>query len=534
VIAATLPAITSPMPSLKLTNAVYDTVTIPVTASGTTPLSYQWWYNGTQLSDSGDYSGTATGTLTINASSTSDSGSYYVVVNNGTDTPASNLVATVSIVTPQPVIFVEPPSEAVVASNGVINFSVSAYPLASSYQWYQGSTPLSDNGHWSGSQTPTLTDHNAQESDESTYYVVVSYNGESVTSTVVSLTVETPAPFSALPYTSVGAVYTQNFDTLPDPGVTSVNNSTTTFPQTIGGTNYTVGTPFDFSAPLLVSGDFTATGAPAGGLNLPAMVGWFSSDLGADQIQATTGDNTTGLIVSFGCTNKTAVNPLYPTNNRALGIISSPATAIGTYSDGLFALRIRNLSGQTLTNLNLSYVSELWRDTLTTNIVTNWFYVDPFGTNTTPTNNWTGGLTNLMFSTNQPGISKSLTKIYGTNQPISTTNMSFVNVPLGNSWTPGGILWIVWEETLPVSGGQGIGIDNLVFSSGPPTLSIQQAGSAVVLSWPQMFTNYQLQGNSNLANPSGWQTVLQTPTVVEGMNTVTLPTGGQEFFRLKP
>jgi len=317
-----------------------------------------------------------------------------------------------------------------------------------------------------------------------------------------------------------------------------VNNSTG-IPQTINGVTYDVSNPFDFAAPLVVSGD-----NGLGGLNLPAMVGWYSSDSGSEQIQATTGDNTTGLLVSFGCTNSTSspwFNPLYPTNNRALGIISSPATSAGgnagNSSDAVFALRIRNLSGQTMTNLNLSYVSELWRDTLTTNIVTNYYYVDPFGTNTSPTNNWTGGLTNLSFQTNWPGISKSNTKIYGTNGPISTTNMAFVNVPLATPLTPGGILWIVWEETTALSGAQGIGIDNLVFTSGMPgmSLSIKQMGSSVVLSWPQMFTTSTLQYNPSLANPAGWQNVLQggqMPVVVQGMNTVTLPIGTQEFFRL--
>ncbi len=544
------PSLTSPVPALNLTNAVNDTITIPVTASGTTPLSYQWWYNNgsgpTQLTDSGDYSGTATGTLVINVSAASDSGSYYAVISNSTGTPASNLVATVSIVTPLPLIFGEPVS-AVVASNGNTSFSVSGYPLDVSYQWYEGASQLQDNGNFSGSQQSVLNIINAQEVDAGSYYCVVSDAGGSVTSSIVTLLIETPAPYSALPYSVLGSAYQQNFDSLPDPGTTSVNNSTTTYPQTIDGTNYTTYNPFDFAAPLVVSGEFnTVSGSnyPAGGLNLPGMIGWYSSDSGNEQIQATSGDNTTGLIVSFGCTNAVAVNPLYPTNNRALGIISSPATSAGgnagNPANALFALRIRNVTGQTLTNMNLSYVSELWRNTETTNIVTNWYYVDDFATNTTPTNNWTGGLTNLLFNTNQPGLSKSLTKYWGTNAPIATTNMAFVNVPLATPLTPGGILWIVWEETTAVSGGQGIGIDNLVFTSGPPpnSLQIAQQGANVALSWPAMFTGYTLQSNTNLANTNGWVNVTQTvnnTTNIEGMTVVTQPIAPtQEFFRLVP
>ena len=526
----TAPNLLSPVPPLNLTNALYDTISLPVTASGTTPLSYQWWHGATQLSDSGDFTGTATGTLTINISTNADAGSYYVVVRNGTGTPSSNLAATVTVTTPLPILFVEPVNTTV-ASNGACSFTASAYPLNATYQWYQGTTQLSDSGgHWSGSATATLKDLNAMAADQGSYSVVVTDTGGSVTSSVVTLTVATPAPFSTAPYTSLGMIYTQNFDSLPDPGVTSVNNGTTTKPVLIGGTNYSVGNPFDFAAPA-ISG---------GGLNLPSMAGWYSSDTGADQIQATSGDNTTGLIVSFGCTNAVnTVNPLYPTNNRALGIISSPATSAGgnagNVSDAVFALRLLNVSGQTLTNMNLSYVSELWRNTLTPNSVSNYYYVDPLGTNNTPTNNLTGFLTTLQFPTNLGSAPSSLQKTYGTNGPIATNQISFVNLPLATPWPQGGVLWLVWEEPLAVSGGQGIGIDNLVFSSGPPSLAIQQSGSSATISWPQMFTAYFLQyNNTDITKPADWQTSLQTPVVFDGMNTVTVTNSGTpQYFRLK-
>jgi hypothetical protein len=533
------PHLTSPVPSLNLTNAVDDIISLPVAASGTTPLNYQWWFSASagstiQLSDGGDYTGSSTSTLSINISSSSDSGSYYVVINNSTETPASNLVATLDVVMPLPVIFVEP-INTIAASNGLASFTVQAYPLSANYQWYQGTTPLSDGGRWSGSQSTTLLNSDVQGSDAGDYYAVVTDAGGSVTSAVVSLTVETPAPFSAMPYTVPGLVYQQNFDSLPDPGTTSVNTSSGQ-PTTIDGITYNIANPFDFAGPIGEAG----VGSGLGGLGLSnTMAGWFSSDTGAEQIQATTGDNTTGLIISFGCTNAVnTVNPLYSTNNRALGMISSSKTAsggVGNIADAVFALRLVNLTGQNLTNMNLSYVSELWRETLNPNIMTNYYYVDPFGTNTTPTNNWTGGLTNLAFSTNLGGISKSQTIIYGTNAPVATTNMAFVNVPLTTNWPPGGVLWIVWEETTAISGGQGIGIDNLVFSTGTqPTLAIQPADSSVNLTWPQMFTAYTLQYNTNLANTNGWQTVTEPVTAVEGINTVVWPIGGtQVFFRLE-
>jgi len=552
------PSLTSPVPPTNLVQAVFDPVTIPVTASGTTPLSYAWYQSTspgttTALIEAGDFYGTATSTLGINISSSADAGSYYVVINNSTGTPSSNLVATLAVVTPMPVIFVQP-INTTVASNGTTSFSVEAYPLGNnvSYQWYQGGMAMSDiGGHWSGTHSPTLTDLDAQGNDGTNYYAVVSNAGGSVTSAVVTLTIAAPAPYSVLAYPALGAVYTQNFDSLPDPGTSSVNNSTTSpsapIPVTIpaSGTNavtYDVSNPFDFAAPL--SNAVVSVGAhtyPFGGLNLPSMTGWFSSDLGNEQIQATSGDTTTGLIVSYGCllpSTATNYNPLYPTNNRALGMLCSPATAAldvtGAAADGIFALRIKNFSGQTLTNFNMSYVSELWRDTIAPMTMTNYFYVDPLGTNVTPTNNWTGGLTNLQFTTNQQGFSASNTKIYGTNQPIAMTNMSFVNVTLATPWPQGGILWLVWEETNTLSGAQGIGIDNLVFSSGPPTLGITQTTVAgvpsVTLSWPQMFTSSVLVSSASLSSAAAWSPVGLTPTVYQGLNYVTVPIGPTPLF----
>jgi hypothetical protein len=535
---STAPSLVSPAPALNLTNAIYDTITLPVSASGTTPLNYTWWHGAglstAPLNDSGDFTGAATSALVINVSSSADAGSYYVVVNNGIGLPSSNLVATVSVVAPLPVLFVEPVNTTV-ASNGACSFTALAYPLNATYQWYQGTTRLSDiSGHWSGSATSTLEDLNASAADQGSYSVVVTSAGGSVTSSVVTLTVATPAPFSTAPYTSLGMVYRQNFDSLPDPGVTSVNNGTTTKPVLIGGTNYSVGNPFDFAAPA-ISG---------GGLNLPSMAGWFSSDTGADQIQATSGDNTTGLIVSFGCTNAVnTVNPLYPTNNRALGIISSPATSAGgnagNVSDAVFALRLLNQSGQTLTNMNLSYVSELWRNTLTPNAVSNYYYVDPLGTNNTPTNNLTGFLTTLQYPTNLGSAPVSQQKTYGTNAPLATNQISFVNVPLAAPWPQGGVLWLVWEEPLAVSGGQGIGIDNLVFSSGPPTLGITRTNvsgvPSVTLFWPDMFTGYTLQSTTQVYNPNSWATASGGTLVdFQGINsyTIAINPGADEYFRL--
>jgi hypothetical protein len=489
-----------------------------VNPQGTPPFAYQWYLGSTALQNGDKYAGATSATLTVSNLQTSDSGAYYVQITNQASSITPE-IANLNVIYQSPEL---PPNEPV--STGVLVGQTATLTVPSiegtaplSYQWYEGSlaNPVSNNSEYNGAQTATLTISNAPVGTEN-YFLVVTNQGGSVPSATASVTVFVP---SSVPYN--GQIYTQNFDSLPDPGTASVNNGTTVRPVLIGNTNYSVSNPFDFAASLAF-----------GGLNLSnTMEGWFSSDLGGNQIQATTGDQTTGLIVSFGCILATnTVNPLYPTNNRALGMLSSPATApnSGPTADGIFALRLLNTSGQTLTNLNLSYSAELWRNTTATNVMTNWYYVDAAGTNTTPTNNWTGGLASIAYPA-------STSKINGTSAPLAITPESFVNVPLGTPWPNGGILWIVWEETSALSGAQGIGIDNLVFTSGSPTLSIQETNvsgtPSVTLSWPAMFSSAVLQSTTSLSSPN-WQPVGGTVNTLDGINSVTVPISGDNYFSL--
>jgi hypothetical protein len=137
-----------------------------------------------------------------------------------------------------------------------------------------------------------------------------------------------------------------------------------------------------------------------------------------------------------------------------------------------------------------------------------------------------------------------VTQVYGTNQPLAVTNMAFVNVPLAAAWPEGGILWLVWEMTNTVSKGQGLGIDNLVFSSGPPTLAITPGQPnlsystnytgpgvpSVTVSWPQMFASSALVSSPSLGADAVWTPVGVTPTVWQGINYVTLPIGSTPLF----
>src|ERR1022692_826742 len=69
-------------------------------------------------------------------------------------------------------------------------------------------------------------------------------------------------PSSFTDYAQVGSVYIQNFDSLPDPGATSVNTAN---PVIINGVTYSLANPYDFAYPALANG--------SGGLGSSALAG---------------------------------------------------------------------------------------------------------------------------------------------------------------------------------------------------------------------------------------------------------------------
>jgi uncharacterized repeat protein (TIGR02543 family) len=71
-------------------------VVFTVSATSSSPLSYQWQESGTDLTDSGSVSGATTDTLTLSAVQTNQSGTYTVVVS--TDTGSASSAATLTVI----------------------------------------------------------------------------------------------------------------------------------------------------------------------------------------------------------------------------------------------------------------------------------------------------------------------------------------------------------------------------------------------------------------------------------------------------
>jgi hypothetical protein len=164
-----------------------QTANFSVVATGTAPLSYQWYFN------SSTPVGNGTATLTLNNAQPGDVGGYSVVIASSAGSVTS-VVATLSVNTPvAPSINTQPQNQTVTEGQGA-SFSVTAAgtpPL--SYQWY-----FNTNSPLANATNSTLGLSGVSTNDAGGYSVVVANNYGSITSAIASLTVN-PAPTNGGP-----------------------------------------------------------------------------------------------------------------------------------------------------------------------------------------------------------------------------------------------------------------------------------------------------------------------------------------------
>ncbi len=187
----------------SITRCVGTSASFSVTASGTSPLSYQWRKGGNNLSNGGNISGATTATLTINPVGTADAGSYDCVVTNVAGSATSN-PATLTVNTP--VSITQHPTSITVNSGSPASFSVTATGTGLAYQWRKGGNNLSNGGNISGATSATLSINPTSPADVGSYDCVVSNTCGSQTSNAATLGINVapsftqhPSPQSACP-----------------------------------------------------------------------------------------------------------------------------------------------------------------------------------------------------------------------------------------------------------------------------------------------------------------------------------------------
>jgi hypothetical protein len=184
-----------------------STVSAQVDASGlgygvNNTLQYSWFKGSTRLADGSRFSGTGTSVLTIRGVQPSDIGNdYYVVVSGVCGNTTSNQFA---LFVPAVNITGQPQAAELCAGQSTV-FSVVAVPNPStsqlSYQWFRGTTRLSDGPNVTGSATSSMTVSNVSATDAGDYTceITVQPGGSRVTSSIAKLTVNTQPSITAQP-----------------------------------------------------------------------------------------------------------------------------------------------------------------------------------------------------------------------------------------------------------------------------------------------------------------------------------------------
>src|ERR1017187_9087783 len=170
------------------------TATFSVIASGSDPLSYQWYYNtNTLLTNATD------AILTITNVQPANGGSYSVVINNQAGSvTSSNAFLTVNT-SPVAPVFNSQPASLVVLAGSAANFNAVAGGTAPiSYQWSKNGTPIP------GATSSTLSLSNVQTADDGSYTLTATNNVGSVISNPAQLTVTTAIPLVNSAYNLVG------------------------------------------------------------------------------------------------------------------------------------------------------------------------------------------------------------------------------------------------------------------------------------------------------------------------------------------
>ena len=167
-----------------------------VTVSGNLPFTYQWQFNGINLSDSGHISGSATNTLALSTITLADAGTYRLIISNAFGGVTSAPI--VLTVLAAPTITVQPQSQTnLVGSNVTFTVTVAAYPPVT-YQWaFNGS-------NIAGATGASLLLTNIQLSQAGSYSVAATNSVGYRISTPAMLTVLSPPVLLSQPVSQVG------------------------------------------------------------------------------------------------------------------------------------------------------------------------------------------------------------------------------------------------------------------------------------------------------------------------------------------
>ncbi|MFK7952053.1 MAG: immunoglobulin domain-containing protein [Ekhidna sp.] len=161
-----------------------ETTKLEVTASGNN-LIYQWQYNGNNIADNTEYSGSETSTLIISSIESSHEGDYTCIITSETCSITSS-TAVVTVVE-KPIITSQPTSQDVCTEESG-SFDVIASGDNLSYQWQYNGNDVEDGSQYNGTKTATLTISSVATTDEGDYTCIITNSACSITTESAGLT----------------------------------------------------------------------------------------------------------------------------------------------------------------------------------------------------------------------------------------------------------------------------------------------------------------------------------------------------------
>jgi hypothetical protein len=187
--------------------------------------------------------------------------------------------------------------------------------------------------------------------------------------------------------------------------------------------------------------------------------------------------------------------------------------------------------------MSIQFTGEVWRQSNKAKSLQFYYSVDPTGINTFPPST-TAFLPAL--NVNFPTVSADSggVAVDGTSS-LNQTNLSLLNQTITN-WSPGAVLWLVWQMTDDTGKAQGLGIDNFSFSANiaPPPLNLltfQTIGTNILFNWQGVSNQtYQIEYKDNLAAPA-WTPLGNPVTGTGGTLTISNNFGAspQRFFHFR-
>ena len=175
--------------STNLTVAGGQLFQLGVSATGSSPLAYQWSLNGIPVTG-------ATGAIySVSAASVTNGGSYTVAISN---VYGSAVSAAVAVTISAPPLIISQPGSLTLTEGKTAMLSVGAASSLQpvTYSWRKGGVALTDGTRITGSATAQLSISGIVSGDAGSYSVVVSNSAGSVTSSSATVTV---VPFNNSP-----------------------------------------------------------------------------------------------------------------------------------------------------------------------------------------------------------------------------------------------------------------------------------------------------------------------------------------------